>query len=87
MKLNDLYKLAKAVEDTLPEIAKENDGQNVRSNIQLTITVTEKELHEIDRELYLQVNNDLYGYKESDEIAVDIFGITFTVVKTEPSNG
>lgn len=81
MKLNDVYKLAKAIEDTLPDIAKDNNGQNVRSYIQVSLDVTPRELDEINKELYLQTNKDLYGYKECDEVIVEIFGIKFNINK------
>ena len=81
MKLNDVYKLAKAIEDTLPDIAKDNNGQNVRSYIQVSLDVTARELDEINKELYLQTNKDLYGYKECDEMIVEVFGIKFNINK------
>ena len=81
MKLNDVYKLAKAIEDTLPDIAKDNNGQNVRSYIQVSLDVTARELDEINKELYLQTNKDLYGYKECDEVIVEVFGIKFNINK------
>ena len=81
MKLNDVYKLAKAIEDTLPDIAKDNNGQNVRSYIQVSLDVTPRELDEINTELYLQTNKDLYGYKECDEVIVEVFGIKFNINK------
>ena len=81
MKLNDVYKLAKAIEDTLPDIAKDNNGQNIRSNIEVSLTVTPRELDEINRELYIQMNKDLYGYKECDEVIVEVFGIKFMLNK------
>lgn len=81
MKLNDVYKLAKAIEDTLPDIAKDNNGQNVRSYIQVSLDVTPRELDEINKELYLQTNKDLYGYKECDEVIVEVFGIKFNINK------
>lgn len=79
MKLNDIYKLAKSIEDTLPVIAKDNGGQNVRPNISVSLTLTPRELDEINRELYVQTNNDMYGYTECDEVVVEVFGIKFTV--------
>lgn len=81
MKLNDVYKLAKAIEDTLPDIAKDNNGQNVRSYIQVSLDVTPRELDEINKELYLQTNKDLYGYQECDEVIVEVFGIKFNINK------
>lgn len=81
MKLNDVYKLAKAIEDTLPDIAKDNNGQNVRSYIQVSLNVTQRELDEINKELYLQTNKDLYGYQECDEVIVEVFGIKFNINK------
>ena len=81
MKLNDVYKLAKAIEDTLPDIAKDNNGQNVRSYIQVSLDVTQRELDEINKELYLQTNKDLYGYQECDEVIVEVFGIKFNINK------
>ena len=81
MKLNDVYKLAKAIEDTLPDIAKDNNGQNVRSYIQVSLDVTARDLDEINKELYLQTNKDLYGYKECDEVIVEVFGIKFNINK------
>lgn len=81
MKLNDVYKLAKAIEDTLPDIAKDNNGQNVRSYIQVSLDVTARELDEINKELYLQTNKALYGYKECDEVIVEVFGIKFNINK------
>jgi hypothetical protein len=81
MKLNDVYKLAKAIEDTLPDIAKDNNGQNVRSYIQVSLNVTPRELDEINKELYLQTNKDLYGYQECDEVIVEVFGIKFNINK------
>ena len=81
MKLNDVYKLAKAIEDTLPDIAKDNNGQNVRSYIQVSLDVTPRELDEINKELYLQTNKDHYGYKECDEVIVEVFGIKFNINK------
>ena len=83
MILNDVYRLAKALEDTLPDIAKENNGQNVRGDIEMTIHITSRELDAINRELYIQSNKDLYGYEESDEVIIEVFGIKFTLLKKE----
>ena len=81
MKLNDVYKLAKAIEDTLPDIAKDNGGQNVRPNIAVSLSLTPRELDEINKELYLQTNKDLYGYSECDEVVVEVLGIKFMIIK------
>jgi hypothetical protein len=83
MKLNDIYKLAKAIEDTLPDIAKENNGQNIRFDTEVSIKVTPRELDGINRELYLEMNKDLYGYEESDEVIVEVFGIKFVITKKQ----
>lgn len=83
MKLNDIYLLAKAVEDTLPEIARENGGQNIRPNISVHLNVSKLELETINRELYSQTNNTLSGYQPSDEVIVDIFGISFYITEVQ----
>ncbi len=81
MKLNDVYKIVKAIEDTLPDIAKENNGQNIRSNIQVLLNVSPKELNDINKELYQQVNKPLYEYEEPDEVIVEVFGIKVNIKK------
>ena len=81
LKLNDVYKIAKAIEDTLPDIAKDNDGQNVRSYIGVSLNVSPRELDDINKELYMQMHKDMYGYEECDEVDVEVFGIKFTITK------
>jgi hypothetical protein len=83
MVLNDIYLLAKAIEDTLPEIAKGNGGKDVRHDIQMNIVVDGKDLHEINMDLYEQMNHSMYGFEDSDEVDIEVFGITFKLSKRE----
>ena len=81
MKINDVYKLAKSIKDTLPDIAKDNNGQNIAPNMEVNIALPYDELDGINKELYIQMYNDLRGYEESDEVDVEMFGIKFKLNK------
>lgn len=83
MKLSDIYLIAKNVEDVLPEIAKGNGGVDERGNIIITLTLPQVEIHNIDKEIYQQVNHTMDGYEESNEVNIEVFGIDFKIVQKE----
>lgn len=81
MKLGDIGVLAEAIEKSLPEIAKNNGGEDIRHNIKVSITVSEKDLDNINRELYAMTNHRL---PEDDAFLVetvdlDVVGIGFLI--------
>lgn len=81
MKLGDIGVLAEAIENSLPEIAKNNGGEDIRHRIKVSITVSEEELDGINRELYTMTNHKL----PSDDIPfvetvdLDVVGIGFLI--------
>lgn len=86
MELNDVYIMAKSIEDSLFEISKKNIHDNVRSNMEVTLYVERTDLERINTELYRQSKKSLEGYESSDEISVTVFGIRFIIKPKEEKN-
>lgn len=74
--------IAKAIEEQLPEIARDNDGKDVRSTISVTLTLPKSNVHALDMELYNMTPHEYDDeYIPSDNVEVDVLGINFNVVQ------
>ena len=81
MKLGDIGVLAEAIEKCLPEIAKNNGGEDIRRRINVSIQVSQQELDKINRELYEMVNHSTLEepLPSVDVVDLDFVGIGFSL--------
>ena len=81
MTIGDIGILAEAIEKCLPEIAKKNGGEDIRHRLNVSITVSQRELDEINRELYEMVNHSIpeETLPSVGAVDLDIVGIEFTI--------
>ena len=84
MKLGDIGVLAEAIENSLPEIAKKNGGEDIRHRIKVCVSVSRDELDGINRELYEMTNHRLAeDLPEADRVELDLVGISFELSTLE----
>ena len=81
MKLGDIGVLAEAIEKCLPEIAKNNGGEDIRRRLKVSVDVSQKELDGINRELYEMANHALPDepLPPVDTVDLDLVGIGFLI--------
>lgn len=81
MTIGDIGILAEAIEKCLPEIAKKNGGEDIRHRLNVSITVSQRELDEINRELYEMVNHSIpeETLPSVGAVDLDVVGIEFTI--------
>ena len=81
LKLGDVGVLAEGIEKCLPEIAKNNNGEDIRHRIKVSVQVSKDELNSINSELYEITNHRLpEDLPEVDLISLDLVGITFELL-------
>lgn len=87
MKLGDIGVLAEAIEKSLPEIAKNNGGEDIRHRLKVCVRVPQYELESINNELYLMTNHRLpEDLPETDLIALELVGIDFEISASTESD-
>ena len=86
MKLGDIGVLAESIEKSLPEIAKNNGGEDVRHRLKLCVRLSKEELREINCELYEMTNHSLpENLPEVERVDLDLVGIGFELSSSEAS--
>lgn len=84
MKLGDIGVLAEAIEKSLPEIAKKNNGEDIRHRLKVSVKVSQEELDGINKELYEMVNHRLPDdLPEVERVDLDLVGIGFELSSGE----
>jgi len=80
MTYKDIFKIAESIEKTIPEIAKDNNGVDVRQKLTMVISVSRDEIDDINESMYLMEHRDLRGIEYTDEIDINVYGMLFKVV-------
>lgn len=81
MKLGDVGVLAEAIENCLPEIARNNNGEDVRRRLKISLSVSPEELDGINSELYAMTNHALppEDLPRVDAVDLELVGIDFVI--------
>jgi hypothetical protein len=71
--------------DAIQSMYENNYCQDLRKqNIEVKLELPAKEIDNMNKDLYVKMNNSIYGYESSDELVVNLFGIKFEIL---PENG
>lgn len=80
MKLGDIGVLAEAIEKAIPEIAKNNGGEDIRHRLVINVNVTNEEIDYINEELYEMTNHKTTDSLEPvGTIDLELVGIRFLI--------
>ena len=88
MTIGDIGILAEAIEKCLPEIAKKNGGEDIRHRLNVSVSVSQRELDEINRELYEMVNHSMpeETLPSVEAVDLDVVGINFSISSSTVSD-
>ena len=85
MGVGDIGVIAEAIEKCIPEIAKNNGGEDIRHRLKINIAVSKSELNAINEDLQELVNHKHSSEEETDveTVELDLVGIDFVISLTE----
>ena len=82
MVLSDLIEVASVLDDVLLGMQARYSG-DLKNIFTIGLELPEKELREIDHDLYVTQNGSEIGFSECEEVRAKIMGIDFVLVKKE----
>lgn len=85
MKLGDIGALAEAIEKALPEIARNNNGEDIRKRITVSVEATQEEIDGLNAELYEMTTHrkPSEDLEPVGEVELDLVGIRFVISSPE----